>query len=375
MAIENDTRDNGVSDQDNNDVQNQQQDQQQQDQRPDPSDVALDKLMETTDVDRAGAQGKDKTQQGKPGTQQQQDDTNQQRGTQQGRQGNAGGGDVQQGSAAARKFGNSFFADQRGDIYSANGQLVAKQGYGRSVFHKMYPFIEQSERELATLRNQVSSYDNANKLAKDNNLSMAEHGAALQLMVQWKKDPKKTLNDLLQVAQDRGIDLTDIRQGGGTVDVSAFRTSVQDIVKEALAPFMPFVEQRQQDAQERELNDQVMTEYTDFMQRFPDARAHEESIANVMRDHGMSHTEAYFAVKAFAAENGLDFSKPLKEQVLAAAQRGPSGDGNNRRLPQMRGRTQGDGVTADAGSRGMAGAEESWDAIARRTMAQHGLVR
>ena len=284
---------------------------------------------------------------------------------------------VQQVPQAARQYGNLFLADQRGDIYDARGNLLAKQGYGRSIFHKLYPYIEAASTENAALKTRVENYERAQGAARDAGLTIDDHGAAMQLMVNWKKNPLETLNTLLRVASDRGIDVSAIKGGGG-VDLAALRQTIREEVLQGLQPFQPFVEQQQTQREQQEAMEVVGRQYNEFMTEFPDAVPHQLSIANVMRDHDMTHREAYFALKAFAAERRLDFSQDLRPQLDAMArqpgngQGAPSGSGIDRNLPAMNGRANGAG-TVETGSRSAASPDESWDAITRRTFAQHGI--
>ncbi|HWI67497.1 MAG TPA: hypothetical protein VNS88_03825 [Nitrospiraceae bacterium] len=280
---------------------------------------------------------------------------------------------VQQVPQAARQYGRLFLADQRGDIYDAQGQLITKQGYGRTVFHKLYPYIEATTTENASLRQRVEAYENANAVAKQNGLTIDDHSAAMQLMVNWKKNPSETINTLLRVAQDRGIDVSAIRGGG--FDPAALSSQLDQLMEKKLERFAPFIQQEQQRAHDAELNDRVATEYNTFMQEFPDATPHQDSIANVMRDHNMTPREAYFAVRALAAQQQLDWTQPLAPQMIARQSgngQQPPGPGNGRALPNMNGRGNGSD-TVEAGSRNVPSAEESWDSILRRTFKQHGI--
>lgn len=278
---------------------------------------------------------------------------------------------VQQIPQAARQYGRLFLADTKGDIYDSNGTLITKQGYGRTVFHKLYPYIEGAVAENSQLKQRLESFENANAIAKQNGLTLDDHSAAMSLMVQWKKNPIETLNTLLRVAQERGIDVSSIRGGG--VDTAALQSTLDELMERKLERFAPFVQQQEAQRRDAELNDTVVGEYNQFMQEFPDAAPHQGSIANVMRDHNMTHREAYFAVRAFAAQHQLNWNSPLAPQLEALAQSGNGqAPGNGRALPQLNGRSTGSGTVA-AGSRDASTGDESWDSIARRTFRAHGI--
>lgn len=285
--------------------------------------------------------------------------------------------DTRQGAAAARQFGNLFATNARGDIVDARGKVVATRGYGRGVFHDLWPHIEHSTRESAMLKQTLKNYEDANKVAKDAGLSLDEQGAGLQLMVSWKKEPKKVLTTLLRLAQEKNIDVSDIVQGGAGLDPSAFRSMMDEVVTGHLKQFLPLVQDREQMQHDQQVRDDVQQQYDSFMEEFPDAKVHEGAIANVMRDKNISHREAYFAIRAFAAERRLDWAKPLAAQLQQQSDNGngrgtPSGGGNNRQLPDMNGRgSNGDGTVQD-GERREFTAADSWDKIARNVLAAHG---
>jgi len=197
---------------------------------------------------------------------------------------------------------------------------------------------------------------------------MEDYGAALHLMVQWKKNPVETINTLARVAGERGLDVSSVRGQAG-IDPVALRATVAELLTEHLKPFQPFVEQQQRDSEARVREQEVLTQYNEFMSAFPDATPHQDTIANVMRDHGMNEREAYFALRAFAAQHGLDWSQNLRPQLETRMQQPPAGNG--RTLPHMGG-GRGNGASApmEASSGGL---DESWNSIIRRTFKQHGV--
>lgn len=301
-------------------------------------------------------------------TQQQTQDTTQQR------QSNAQDQSTQQTRTAARKFGNLFQSDAQGNIYDSRGGLIAKQGGQRAIFHRLYPTIEAQERELVAHRQTIKNYHEANEIAKREGITLDEQGAALQMFASYKKDPVKTLNTLLTLATDAGKDVSSIRQATGP-SIADFRAAVQEEVQKAVQPFSFLTAQQQEQQEHNELAEQVQTEYAAFMEEFPDAKMHEGALANVMRDKKVNNREAYYMVRAFAAERGLDWNKPLAEQLVAQQQgRKPSGEGNNRRqLPNMNGRNVSENTHVEEGAMDQANANDSWDSIARKAMAKHGI--
>lgn len=343
-------------------------------------DAVWDKLID--DVAGTGAQNVKKpdrapaadTNKEKPATQQQAGDEKTNTPAQQ-RQEPTQDTRTQQTPQIARKYGNLFQAATDGHIYDTNGGLIAKSGMQRSIFHRIYPTIEAQERELTGLRSKIQNYEQSNEIAKREGLGIDEHGAALQMFAAYKKDPVKTLNTLLTLAEQSGKDISTIKQSTGP-SIADFRAAVAEEVANAVKPFTFLTAQQEQQQEQQELLSQVQQNYAAFIEEFPDARTHEQAIANVMRDRQVSEREAYYMIRAFASEKQLDWTKPLAEQLIGQdqQQRNPSGVGQNRRqIPVMNGRGRSEQTHVPAGARDQANAEDSWDSIARNAMRTHGI--
>lgn len=335
---------------------------------------------QNNDGNRKTPQNKDARSQQEQGREQQRNDQSREQQNQNREQQRQGDGEDQGNNtlrSASRKFGNFFRSDHLGNIYDANGSQVAKYGAQRAIFHRIYPIVQSLETELSGLRGTLKNYEDANAVAKREGLSLDEHSAALQMFVSWKNDPIKTMQTLLTMAEQAGRDVSPIKQGG--IDMAALRASMKEEIAAAIQPFSFLTEQQKAQQQELESIELAKQAFAEFVEEFPDSTPHHEAIANVMRDKNVDARQAYWAVRAFAAENGLDWKKPLAEQLLARDNRNgnngrPSGGGNNRRpLPQMNGRVRNDNVHVEEGALDQANADDSWDAIARRSMAKYGI--
>lgn len=370
MANENNQNED-LENQNDQGLENQQQGNQQQQDDRDPLDKMVDEFLQDTSreprktVENQGQQN----QEGQQNKGQQQEQRKPNEGQQQQGQPNNQGSNQNQGleppPSGTRKFGNLFHQDGRGNIFNAKGELVAGAGAPHKLFRKLWPYIEKSEIEAAGYKARLDAFDNANAAAKAAGLNADEYGAAIGFMAAFKKDPKAAVQFVLQQAQNRGTDLSDILQGGGGLNEATLRTAVQEIVKEALTPFAPFIQQNEQQQQLREMQESAQQEYTAFIQEYPDATPHRGHIASIMEGTGKDMIQSYFVLKTWALEKGLDWSKPLGQQVEALKQRGnnhaPNGGGNNHLLPDFGGRTGQGGAVPNRG--GLAKADDSWDSI------------
>lgn len=373
MPNDNDTLDNQQNDQNlEQDQGNQQQQQQDSDigqgRVPDSLDASLDNFLKEADGQPRAPAGNKKQEGQDDQTKQQVQQPNkqqQQPNAQPNGQGTQQNQPTQQVPQTGRKFGDLFQADAHGNIYDARGTLVAKAGYGHQIFRKIYPHLERTQTELAAANNKVQNYERATQAAKDAGLSIDEQSAALSLMVAYKKDAKAAINFMLQQAQARGIDTSDIVQGGGGVNETTLRSVLEDIVEKKLERFTPFVTQQQQAAEQLEQQQEAVQIYSEFMEQHPDADIHKGAIASVMEATGLPLNEAYYTLQVDALKKGLDWNKPLAPQYQALKDksgnnRAPNGDGQNQRQLPNFGRSN-NGVTNHTPS--VANADDSWDSI------------
>jgi hypothetical protein len=322
-----------------------------------------DKTKEAPNQQQEVDKGKQQTQ---PNNQQQQTRPNEQ-GTRENQQN-------EQIPTTARQFGTLFRSDTRGNIYDAKGQLIAPAGAGHKQFRRLYPYIERAENEAAGYKSKVENYERATAAAKEAGLSLDEQSASLSLMVAYKKDPKTAIKFLLQQAQERGIDTSDIVQGGGGLDAATLRSAVQEVVSKALEPFAPIIEQTQQQRQMQELQEEAAQVYTEFFESKPDAGIHKGPLASVMQQTGYDLQTAYYELKTDVLSRGLDWTKPLAPQYTALRTKGgnnrqPNGGGQDQILPDMNGRT-GNSSHVDHNSRRQAAPDDSWNSIIEDAVAE-----
>jgi hypothetical protein len=233
--------------------------------------------------------------------------------------------------------------------------------------------VEALATENASHKTRLENYERANDIAKQNGLTLDDYGAAMQLMVSWKKNKLETLKTLLNIAHETGTDITSIQQGG--INPAALRATMEELLDSRLQRFDPFVENLQRERESQAENEAVMTQYHAFMEEFPDAGPHQGAIARVMRDHNYTPREAYFALRSVAQQHGLDWNQDLQPQLAKASngQQTPPGSGQDRALPQMSGGRNGASVAATANGSNSGTGEESWDHILRKTFEQHGI--
>jgi len=242
-----------------------------------------------------------------------------------------------------------------------SGEVIARGGAERRLFEK---YRRVAEVELPAVLREVQAYKDAANFSKYE-LNAQEAITGYSLVKAWKEDPAKLIKHLLTQAKTAGINV-DIGQAG--VDTDAIRAMIDERMK-------PLTDVQQQRAQRAEQEEAINAEYDRFIERFPDATPQEEAIAALIsKDPEMTLGEAYYAVKAFIRENGLDWNTPLSQQ------RGTGGKAPVQRqqpgLPRTR---QASPVVNDEDDRNsepvIAPASSSWADIIKGSMKEAGYFK
>lgn len=246
-------------------------------------------------------------------------------------------------TSRVREFGKRYYRDSSSNIVDKEtNKVVAKAGAPYAVASGFLPYITKLETEIDTATTRMKAFEDARAIGRDAGLTMEEDALGTRLMVAYKKDPVATIKYLLTQAQEQGKDVSTL-VGGQTYDPAPIINSMKQQFADALKPFMFLVDERTQTQEQQRANDeaaqQAQQEVSEFTEQFPDAMTQDAEIGALMAAQGWSMREAYFALKAHAAENRLDWSKPIGQQI-AAKRAAPNGGGNNNRreLPPMNGR-------------------------------------
>lgn len=206
------------------------------------------------------------------------------------------------------------------DLTLSDGTVI-KGGLERRMFEKaeryfrpqvqqMQTQMQQAQQQVREAQAQVKAYESAHKAMHDLGVTPHEANVSHQLMAAYKKDPVATINYLLTEAKAAGYDVSKI--GGPGVDQAAIQRAIDNAVA-------PFVQDRQKQTQQRELQEQTQREYNAFVSRFPDAEMHGEEIARLMdvaNQNGQQLTPdtAYYMLQSYFYRNGYDWSRPLSQQ-------------------------------------------------------------
>lgn len=335
-----------------------------------------DPLTPAKGADKGGqGTGQQRSQQGAG---QQRDVRGQQQTGQRG-QGDGRGTTHDQTTHQPRQLTSLFRTGTDGSVYDAQGRKVANQGLERRIAERVSSYYRGMETEHAAFKQRLDAYENADTAARDAGLSIEERAMGLRLVASWKADPLRTVNFLLTQAQNKGIDVSAIRQGSG-FDPAAVESMLEKRFNTLLERFAPLLSNVEQQRENEEIREQVQNDIAAFFQEFPAAEMHRPVLGALMAKSGYNPREAWFALRAEAATSGWDLTKPLPEQARASHGNGTgngaasTGGGRTRVLPDMSGRGAGGGSrgaqTVRAGSREVANVDTSYDDIIGDVLAE-----
>lgn len=220
-----------------------------------------------------------------------------------------------------KKVGSAY-ADTKGNIVDAQGRVIAASGAAARLWSKAERLQSSNEnltRQVIAVREQQKQYAGLLQQAQEIatlpqrlGLSKEEYNEGITLLSNFKKQPLEVAKEVVARAMAMGYNATDIL-GNSASDAIEMR-SLAKMIQEIQAPQR---EARQREETQRQAATVAERNYVDFISKYPDAPVHQDSIAYLMTERGMPAQDAYFAVKQFALDNGLDFSQPLKPQMEA----------------------------------------------------------
>lgn len=271
--------------------------------------------------------------------------------------------------------------DDKGNLVDEKGNIIAAAGAER----RHYERVQQQSRYIARLEQELTLAKQSDAFAKALNevptklgLNMQETEIGLQAIAAFKKDPVSTARWMLQETMRQGYNLAQIvgadaagKVGGGSLDLQAIKAMISEQVQ-------PLIGDRQAQQQQAQAEAAAQREYDAFIAKHENANVHEGAIAALMQqDAQLTPEVAYWQLREYAAKNGLDFSKPLREQVLAR-QQGGNTNGHAQPRPnvqQQQPMPNGGAPTQDMQTGPtMANPDDAWDVIVRQSLAEAGLL-
>ena len=195
------------------------------------------------------------------------------------------------------------------DLVGADGQVIATGGKERRFYEtaqREKSRADSVQRENETLKAQMQAVNDAGNLGTQYDLSPEELTTGAQIINAYKEDPIGTLKYMLTQAQASGHNIEELGAQGG-MDPSAIKTMINNALS-------PLITEQSQRVDTQAANDAAQTQYDDFNAKFPDAKVHEASVSQLLKDDPtLSPEAAYYKLQAFYGQKGLDWHKPLTQ--------------------------------------------------------------
>ena len=251
------------------------------------------------------------------------------------------------------------------DLIDKEGNVIARGGKERRFYEQLQVNKQQNaalNQQVQQLQGQLDAVNNAGTLGTQYDLSPEELTTGAQIIKSFKEDPVATVKYLLTQAQAAGHNLDDIATGGA--DMSAIKQMVNEAVS-------PLVQDRQQRVDAEEHQKKAQEVYNGFMSKYPDAQMHENSLARLLEtDQNLTPEAAYFKLKNFYLEKGLDFSVPLETIAQQEQQTQQTPEVNTQQTLPSGGNIPAQNVTDTAD---IADVGTSYDDIIRQSMRDAGM--
>ncbi len=215
-----------------------------------------------------------------------------------------------------RPLGDGTFMDANGNITDQAGKVIAEKGFAARMYQtnqRLKERVQQAEGHLDNLLPRIKELEGIDNSIRSQNLDTQEVSQALELAGRMKRgDYLGVAKEVLALVMAQGYNVTDLL--GGDVGDTIEMKSIQRMIDDRLAPLTREEQRRQQQEQATQ---NATKAYREFVRQNDYAEVHANDIAAVVQQKGVTPQQAYNAVRAFAYENGLDFSQPLKPQIEA----------------------------------------------------------
>lgn len=256
--------------------------------------------------------------------------------------------------------------DAQGNVTDQSGNILARAGHERRIWERAEQatrYARTLERDIQQLRAAAEQNNALNDMPRSLGLQPNEVQTGLQIAASFKQDPIGTLKYLLTETQAMGHNVNTLLGQQNGVDMNAIARMIDNKLG-------PLQKDREQQARYEVAQREAQREYQAFVSRHEYATVHEDAILRLMQaDPQLSPDAAYYKMQAYAATNGLDFSKPLAPQIGAARGQG-STQISTQQGPSMPSKSGNAPVTDQAR---VASEGDSWADIINTSMRDAGL--
>ena len=256
-------------------------------------------------------------------------------------------------------------SDPEGNLVDGQGNVVAKAGKERRLWERVQRYehfeVPEMRRQITELTNTAAQSQVLNNVPRQLGLNDEETLQGMKLIASYKKDPVATIQYILTEARAAGHNVQGADQG--QVDLAA----INRLLDQRLSPLL---EDRTAQQQQQQANVEAERQYKDFTTRFPDVVQHEDVIARLLQhDPKLTAEAAYYQLRLWVQEHGLNWNQPLQAQVEAM-----QGGNTQQPIPPMAGSRSGNAPVVDTRqAAAVAGADADTADIVKEAMREAGM--
>jgi hypothetical protein len=231
--------------------------------------------------------------------------------------------------------------DAKGNIVDPKtGTIIATAGQARRHYEKaarLEAISGDLERRNVDLATQLKRYESYTAIQSQYGVTQQELSQGLGLVADFKTNPVAAARKVVELALAQGYNVSDIlgKDAGDAIELRGINRMIDQKLQ-------PFTELHQSQVQQREQvarMQQAQAALSNFFDTHEHSSVHAEDLNTLLGENeSLTPEKAYYELRMFAAENGLDFSRPLKPQVAAIAngQQQPSAQNRNPARPTQR---------------------------------------
>jgi len=255
----------------------------------------------------------------------------------------------------------------RGELLDKAGNIVAGTRREKQLAYNLNRAqyaANVANRENRRLLQAMTQFNQLGEMVRRSNLTPQLVQEALELRARAEQDPINTVRDIVSRVLASGVTMDQIFGNDAVPNINA------NLIKNELDKRLgPLQRREEQAARSERINQRAAEQLDDFLFNHEHANVHGVEISQLVDAQQLSPERAYFELRSWAERRGMDFSQPLRPQVLAAMQQARGGGG--RQQPQRRttpagARGNGQMETLERGTaRGDFKSNAPWGAIAR----------
>ena len=253
-----------------------------------------------------------------------------------------------------------------------SGRVVASGGVPR----RLYEDNQRVTRENNALKQQVAGLGNALRQSNEVIQEAARLGVspqdqmvAVRVMSDFMRDPVRTLQALVEEVKSKGYQIPFLTEGVTPgMDMNALGRMID-------GKLQPFINERQQAQQMQQVRQRAEADLNAFLEENQEANSNLDVLSEMLQAQpGLPLQAAYTKMIRWAHENGLDWTQPLKQQIVAMRQQQPTPQQHNTERPLPGRRSVNTTTTQRVNGAGQQFNENSsWADIIRSAMTESGV--